>query len=339
MQQLSRLLIVILALALVLPTASFAQDDPVDLRFTLWIADDHPAIAGVFRPLADAYTAQNPNVTIEYVFIPNAEYASGLGVQLSGNDAPDAGWMLERDALAFRDAGVLLDLSDVLVEDAAYNYADFSTSLLGLWTADEAVYGIPFSSSPFITIYNAELFEEAGLDTPAELAARGEWTWEALAEAARVIREETGAWGFVGNDGSARLYGPDPWTTLAPLMRAYGGDLLVGNECTFDSEGSVEAMELLHRMIYEDRSTVPPGDEVNFWPGEVGITLGQISRLANLDEATFEWGIAPLPSGPTGDVAVVGQAAIVVFDGENNENQEVAADFVRFLTTEESVTQ
>ncbi|MEL6524276.1 MAG: extracellular solute-binding protein, partial [Chloroflexota bacterium] len=230
-------------------------------------------------------------------------------------------------------------LKMVMNGDEEYDYADFSEPASTQWVVDDAVYGVPFSTSPFITIFNKDLFAAAGLETPDVLATNGEWTWEALQSSAQAIADQTDSWGFVGNDGGTTMYGSNPWGTLIPLLRAYGADIITDNECTMNSEAGNIAIQLIHDMVYADRSTVPPGDETVFWTGDVGITFGQISRLSNLDEAEFEWGIAELPSGPAGFNPVIGQAAIVAFDGVNNENQEIAADFVRFLTTETGVTR
>jgi multiple sugar transport system substrate-binding protein len=244
---------------------------------------------------------------------------------------------VERNGPAFLDAGILFDLSDTLQSDETYDYDDFSPPALGQWLDGDAVYGIPFSTSPFVTIYNKTLFDEAGLESPDVLAERGEWTWEALAAAAKTIKEETGQWGFVSHDASLYLANGQRWGTIVPLLRAYGTDIFDADGCTMNSDAAVEAFSLVHSMIFEDQSVVPPGSEVVFWGGEVGVTFGQLSRLSNLDEADFEWGITRMPSGPAGDVAIIGQAAIVVFDGENNERQAAAADFVKFLTTKEGV--
>lgn len=335
-----KLVCLILLLTLIVPGAGLAsaQDDPVTLRYTFWIALDHPAVIDAFQPLAEAYMAENPNVTIEYSFIPFAEYNTTIGTQLSGNEPPDAGWIVERSGPAFQDAGILYDLGPTLREDEAYDFADFSEPALGLWTEDEVVYGIPFSTSPFITTFNATLFEQAGIETPAELAAKGEWTWEALREAARAIKEETGAWGFVSVDAALYTSTGNAWATIIAPLRAYGTDVFdAENNCTMDSEAAVESLGLLHQMIFEDQSMVPPGTEVVFESGNVGMTIGQVSRLTNLDDATFEWGITTMPGGPAGDAHIIGQAAMVVFDGANNTKQEAAADFVKYLTSEEGV--
>jgi multiple sugar transport system substrate-binding protein len=334
---LKKLTVVLFLIALVIPAANFAAAQDQSLVFTMWIATDHPATINVFVPLADEYKAQT-GVSVEFVFLPYDEYDAQLATRLSSNDPPDAGWVVERNGPAYIDAGVLYDLAPTLKGDPEYDYADFSVPASAQWVVGDAVYGVPFSTSPFITIFNKDLFAAAGVDTPDVMAANGEWTWDALRNAAKAIVDKTDSWGFVGNDGGAAMYSPAPWGTITPILRAYGADIIANNKCVLNSDQGVEAMQLLHDMIFTDKSVVPPGDETVFWTGDVGMTFGQISRLSNLDDATFGWGIAPLPSGPAGYKPIIGQAAISVFNGKNNKKQELAADFVRFLTTKDGVT-
>lgn len=335
----NRTLLFVLVIFLLSFAFSASAQDEVELVFTFWIPTDHVIVESALGPIAEAYMEANPNVTIRYEFIPFAEYETTIATRLSGSDAPDAGWIVERNGPAFIASGVLYDLGETLRSDADYDYADFSEAASAQWLDGDGVYGVPFSTSPFLTIYNKTLFEAAGLETPDVLYANGEWTWEALRESAATIADSTDAWGFVGTDGGAGMYQTLRYATLLPLMRAYGADIIADETCVANSEGAVEAVSLLHAMIFEDLSTVPPGDETVFWTGDVGITFGQISRLSNLDEAEFEWGVAPLPVGPAGESPVIGQAAIAVFNGVNNENQAIAADFVRFMTTQDGVTQ
>jgi multiple sugar transport system substrate-binding protein len=334
---LKKLAVLLFLVALVAPVANFAAAQDQSLVFTMWIANDHPATVNVFVPLADEYKAQT-GVSVEYVFLPYDEYDAQLATRLSSDDPPDAGWVVERNGPAYIAAGVLYDLGPTLNGDPTYDYADFSVPASAQWVVGDAVYGVPFSTSPFITIFNKDLFAAAGVDTPDVMAANGEWTWDALRTAAKAIVDKTDSWGFVGNDGGAAMYSPAPWGTITPILRAYGADIIANNKCVLNSDQGVEAMQLLHDMIFTDKSVVPPGDETVFWTGDVGMTFGQISRLSNLDNATFGWGIAPLPSGPAGYKPIIGQAAISVFNGKNNKKQELAADFVRFLTTKDGVT-
>lgn len=312
-----------------------AAGEPVDLRFTLWIPSDAPHME-VFNLIKDEYEAANPNVSIEYDFIPFGDYESTITLQLAGTNPPDAGWLVERSAPTFTGAGVLVDLSQAVRSDPDYRYDDFAESALGLWVDGDAVYGIPFSTSPFLILYNRSLFTEAGVSTPEELIAAGEWNWQRVAEVVDEIQDETGSFGFLSSDG--KLFTGDPWPTIYAFMAAYGGTPWdEADQCGFSSAGSIEGLSLLHDMIFTDKSAVPPGTEIDFFAGGAAVTIGQLSRVNRLADATFEWGIAPLPGGPSGEVAIIGQAAITAF--AKAPHPEVAADFVRFLTTEENVTR
>ncbi len=306
---------------------------PVNLRFTVWTGSE--AHLAVLNGIADGYKAINPNVSVQFDTIPFGDYISKVTLQLAGSNPPDAGWMLETSAPTFVDSGVLADLSAV-VSSPEYDYADLSAPAMGLWVKDDAVLGVPFSTSPFIIMYNQDLFEAAGVPTPDELLANGEWTWEKFAEVAQAITEASaeGVYGYDTVDASG--YTTRVWHTLVPIVRSYGGDAwdAAGTTCMMGSPEAIAAVQLYHDMVYVGKGAVPPGEQADFYSGAAGMTTAQISRVSKLVDATFTWGIVPLPSGPAGDAQVIGQAAVVAF--EASPNKAVAADFVAFMTNKES---
>lgn len=324
----------VLSLLMTLTFTGFAQED-ITIRYTLWIPPD-AAQMEAFNTIKAEYEAANPGVTIQYSYIAFNDYESVLTLQLSGNNPPDAGWLVERSAPTFIQAGVLADIGDTLRADDAYDYADFSQTASSLWIEDESVYAIPFSTSPFVFIYNETLWEEAGATLPDALIAEDNWNWESVAEQLALITQETGVYGFQSND--AGLYTGNFWITVVPILRAFGGDAWsADNECLFNSEGSVQGLTTIHNMIFTDQSAVPPGTEINFFAGDAGATIGQLSRVGQLADAEFEWDIAPLPAGTAETPYVIGQAAMAVFN--NSANPEVAADFVKFVTSHENIAR
>ncbi len=311
-----------------------AQDDEeITLHFTQWIPADSPR-GERFVEIAEEYTELNPNVTVQFDFIPFADYVTTLPLRLSGSNPPDAGWLLENVAPTWLESGILADMGEALRSDPDYDFDDLSESGMELWVDGEAVYGVPFSTSPFIMIYNRDIFEAAGVDTPDVMLENGEYTWENLAAALRTIREETDTVGLESVN-NALYSGERVWHTLIPIIRAFGGDAWDEDyTCQMNSPETIAALELFHSMIFEDRSVEQPGQVVNFYGGDVAVLMGQLSRVAPLADADFEWDIAPMPAGPAGQADVIGQAAFVVFN--NSPNRDVAIDFVKFLTTEEN---
>lgn len=304
------------------------------LRFTIWSGNQ--AHLDMLNRFAEAFKDEYPSVNVQLDVIPFGEYIQKVTLQLAGGNPPDLGWIAEAAAPTFIEAGVLAELSDVLKADPEYDFADFSEPALKLWVRGDEIYGVPFSTSPLITFYNRDMFEAAGVANPAELVQRGEWTWERFREIARRVTEMTpaGTYGFeTGTEG----YGAHLWGTITPMLRAYGADAwnTAGTECLLNSPEAVQAMEMYHGLIFEDRAAVPPGEQADFFTGRSAMTMTQLSRTALLVDASFEWGIAPLPKGPAGDVALVGQAALVVF--QNAQNRDLAKAFVKFMTSRDNV--
>jgi multiple sugar transport system substrate-binding protein len=326
--------LITLGLFLLLAVGS-SQGQPTTLRFTIWSGNQ--AHLDMLNGFAEAFREENPDVTVQLDVIPFGDYVEKVTIQLAGGNPPDLGWLAEATAPTFIDAGVLANLAPVLRGDPDYDFTDFSETALGLWVDGEDVYGVPFSTSPFFTYFNRDMFEAAGVPTPAELAEQGEWIWETFAEVAKATTDATptGTYGFETSDGEG--FGSRVWGTITPMLRAYGADVWnsEGTECQLDSPEAAEAMQLYHNMIFVDRSVVPPGEQASFFAGQAAMTVTQISRAAQLVDATFEWGIAPLPSGPVGDAPIIGQAAIVVF--QNARNRDLAMEFVKFMTRTENV--
>ena len=310
-----------------------AAAEPVNLRVTVWSGNEKHL--QTMNDIATAYKAKNPNVSVKFDVIPFADYLSKLTVQMSGNNPPDLGWVVETSAPALIDAGVLVDQKPSLDKTQGYNFAEYSQPAMGLWQRGGAVYGIPFSTSPFFVVYNKDLFAKAGTDTPDKLLAQGKWTWETLAQAAKAIQATGGGvYGFQPVDSF-----PYNAHIIAPVIRAYGGDLwdATGTKCMLNADSSVKAMQLIHDMLFKDKSATPIGDKSDFYAGQVGMATAQLSRLAKLDKAPFKWDVIPLPSGPAGDSQMVGQAALGVF--RSGKNQATALDFAAFMTNAENTAK
>lgn len=304
-----------------------------ELRFTVWTGSE--AHLKMLNEIAESFKATHPDVTVRFETIPAADYTQKLTFQLAGGNPPDLGWMMEDAAPTFAAAGVLMDLGSTLRSAEGYDFADYSEPALGLWVDGEAVYGVPFSTSPFMIYFNKTLFDEAGLEDPLQLAAAGKWNMDTFQDVAKTIKEKTGKWGFEFKDGQG--YDSRIMHALMPPIRAYGGDVWANGECGFDKPEAIAAVQQLHDMVFKDKSIVPPGEQGDYFSGSSAMTINQISRASKMPEAGFDWGIAPLPSGPAGESPVIGQAAIVVF--ERGAQKELAAEFVAHMTNKENVAK
>lgn len=326
----------IAAVALVLagcsgsPGGTETPDEPVELRMTVWTADETQL--AMFQEIADAYIEENPELVSKVTFepIPFDDYTTTLTTQLAGGNAPDLGWILESYAPEFVQSGALADITDALKDHEGYDYDDLLDSSLALWEQDDRLFAYPFSNSPFAMFVNTDQLEAAGQPNPADLVASGEWTFDAARDMSAAAAEKSGKSGLVVRDFDYKV-----WENLASVWAAWGASPWSedGKTCTLTDPAMLDAMTWIHDAVFVDDAMPGPGVTADFFAGDAAMTITQISRASSLDDS-FAWDVVPLPDGPEGRQNVIGQAGIGVF--ANAEHPTVAADFLAYFTNPEN---
>ena len=309
-----------------------ASSGPVHIKIATWTSN--PDQIALLQSFVDEFAAKEGiEINSEFESIEFGEYNTKLSLELQGSQAPDVFWVLETSAPAFIASGLLAPLDEALAE---YNPEDFSAKAMELWQNGGTTYAVPFSTSPFFMIYNADLFAAAGIETPDQLAAEGNWDWDTFRAASKAIKDATGVWGYQTVDGGG--YDVRILHNLCPIIRSYGGDAWTNDgQILINSPESAEAVQLFHDMVYVDGSVVPPGDQSDFFSGAAAMTAAQVSRVSKLSDVDFAWGVAPMPAGPMGDVPVTGQAGIGAYS--KGPNVEIAKKLVAYMTNEECVAR
>ncbi len=316
------------ALALGL-TACGADEEPstgpVSLRMTVWSSNE--AHLKLFNEIADAYKAKNPRVTeVKFDPIPFENYTTTLTTQIAGGNAPDLAWILENSAPDFVGSGALVPLKSKI-----QNPGELVPAATKLWEKDGELFAYPFSTSPFGMFVNNDMLKAAGQQTPAELIAAGQWTWDKAVAAAAASAAKSGKSGLVVRDFDYK-----GWDNLSTVWTGWGAQAWSadGKTCGFDQQPMVDAMTFLHKAIFTDKALPGPGTTADFFAGESAMTITQISRASLLKDAKFGWDLVPLPTGPKGEYSVIGQAGLGVL--KKGKNADVAADFLAFFTSPEN---
>jgi multiple sugar transport system substrate-binding protein len=310
-----------------------SQDRSGSKRLTMTVWTTNPVQLKLLGDLGAEFSKAHGGGKVEIQSIPQADYLTKLSIKLSGGTPPDVGWMGAPDAVGMSKYDQLVNLGPDLKKDPSYNIGDFVPAAFTNWQGSGQLWGVPFSTSPFFTIYNKNLLAKAGAPDPAQLAASGRWTWPALADLGRRMQPTlpAGSYVFQSNDGG--IYGKLVWTTLEPLVRAYGGRVFDPDtgECQLNSRQSVDAVEAYRAMVFTDKTAVPPGNQADFFAGKAAVTFTQTSRLSQLKGANFTWGVAPLPAGPGGPVNFTGQSGLVAF--KDGKHQKLAIELIKFMTS------
>jgi multiple sugar transport system substrate-binding protein len=296
---------------------------------------------GVIDGLLDSVRAERPGMEISIITVPWGEYVQKLSVlQLSG-DAPDIVWAADTHLQAFMENDILVDISAIRNDgDSDYDFDDFTESSLEFVTKDGNLYGIPFSVAPTFIIYNEDLFEAAGLETPYSLWQRGDWNYETFREAVVGITDKaSGTYGYPPIEPSGFMllamnflwgYGAEP----------FNDDL---SQFTLNTPEGRDAMQFIWDLYNEDDVLPLPGElepRSGFNSGRLAMAqsgVSDLNRAAMTGDVDFNWSIAPMPEGPADGPVRMGYAAWAVLNDRHSE--DTILDVLKAVTNVDATTE
>lgn len=301
---------------------------PVTLRFAVYgDAGERRA----YRTLARAYTRAHPQVTVEVSASSGFAGASRrLDRQLAAGRGPDV-FVTDATAMPALQAAGRLQPVDELLEQRGISFGD-SYERLGLeaMAADSALQCMPSDVSPYVVYYNPTLVSplrsgRPGERTPSSLTG---WTWDQFVRTAR----------RASGNGVKGLYLPPSLSTLTPLMRSAGTDVVDDpsrpTTLTLSSSASVAALTRILTVARNARIAPTPAELAQqdavgrFEDGRLGMLIGTralVPRLRHHLGLSFD--VFPLPSlGVSATVADVEGYCLNRASGQT----AAAADFLAF---------
>lgn len=276
-----------------------------------------------FRDFFSAFRAAYPNIELTEQGVTYNELLDKFRTALLGNAAPMVIRLQILGGTEFAAKGYLEELGP---EDVGYSRNDFWPGALKAVTWEGVSYGIPTNNETMALIWNADIFERAGLDPENPPA-----TWDDLVEYSRIIKEKLGVsgYGLVARQNA----GNTPYRFM-PQMWAYGGGVFdeadpdpTYDKIRVDSPESKRALQAAVDMYVRDKS-VPVSALTNqqadnqapFLSGQLAMVISHPSEYGRLLELLNEASGADkevaqkvidniryglLPTGPDGRRAVV----------------------------------
>jgi len=333
---------VVIGLVLVaLVFGTVAAQDETALRWRT--RPDNQAEIDVYQTVSDGVDEAWEGVTLQYEpgGTETAGYQATLLTEVAAGTAPDVFWIPGTDVATFALAGAILNLNE-LVTAADFDVSVFYPQQVAELTYNPetmdnegALWGLPRDASAMVLYYNADLFDEAGVEYPDVQMANGTWDWDALRETAEAIAALS--------SGGNQIYGVnfDAWWGPLMLWINAAADNGYNNyfneartECGLNSPATTEALTFL-RGLYADELAVPFGTsaEPAFVAGQVGMYLnGRWATPNNITNLDFNWNAAEVPAAPNGGRSNwLFWGAYVV--NANTEHPEEAFDLVTRLTS------
>lgn len=159
--------------------SSSSKENNTTIDFAIHVAnpkDQEPA----FYKVIERFQEKNPNIKINLIGKEQQEHVKSIKMMSQSNQLPDIFWMLPSSAEELQDSGMLMDLTDFLVENPKIKES-LNESMLNAYNKGGIQYGLPYQ--PLITgfFYNKELFDKYGLQIPE--------TFDDLIEVTKVFNE------------------------------------------------------------------------------------------------------------------------------------------------------
>ena len=303
-----------------------------DVEIELWTKEGDPQIAYV-ESLAEAYSAEHPNVTINVVNKDVEVLREDLvNTALAPESAPELVWTVADHVGPFTSADVIQSL------DGQVDTAPYEEGALSAVQVDGTTWGIPISNgNQLMLYYNKSL---VGDEPPAD-------TDELIATAAENTGD--GSYGLVFNETESF------W--LTPWLAGFDASVFAddGVTPTLDTPEMQAALEFLYGLKYTEEVMPSEADYTIasdlFTTGDAAMIVNGDWELGNYaDQMGDDLGVAPLPTvTSTGQdpapytagsfymvpSAVEGDALTVVLDfiswSTNTENQILMVEELRRL--------
>lgn len=173
---------------------------------------------------------------------------------------------------------ILGDDADVLSDQTILNYLDLGDGKACLM---KQVLGSGTVEATYPLAFNKQLLEDANLEDPRDLYARGEWTWDKFVEYCKALTKDTNGDGAVDQYGFAGF----KEDVLEQLLMSNGASIASGKTQGLTDAATIETLEFYAKLYNEYNVCAPfPADDngdvtrfqyrdgnIGFWPSAAWI--------------------------------------------------------------------
>jgi multiple sugar transport system substrate-binding protein len=336
MKKRSAAVAVFAAAALVLSGCSAAQTESGEhtITFMGWGSDTEIA---VFNDMIAQYEDAYPDVKVDYITVPAADFQTKLQTMIASNKTPDVFYLAPENVMPFASSGIVADLSDYVDNNELFDPANVWQKAIDMYRYDGttpgkgAVYGLPKDIGPFALAYNKDLFDAAGVTAPDP---ESPWTWDEFVAAAKKLTSGT---------GDDKVYGSAPYS-LESAVWSNGGDWLNADhtEVTVTDPKFTEALQWVADLSLKE-GVVPTSEEESslpsfqrFMDGKVAMMgVGPWNQGGFWADAKFNWDLMPWPVSPATGERAVWYGGIGFGVANSSKDKEDASNLAAFLAFNE----
>jgi len=307
-----------------------AGEEPRELVLWEWAMTEIPQVV---EPLYENFEKEyNVKLIIESLNLNDLMTKLTIGAE--SGELPDVAELFSAMLVpALGKKGALEPLSSYIAKEGGDEFlSKFNPNLL--YRYKNEIYSLPILAFNAGLYYNKSILEENGFDSPPK-------TWDELVEIAKKCTDiGKGVYGFGinGNDSECLF-------NVASFIAQNEGRVgKVNGEIMINSPESVEALQFVIDLV--NKYKVTPSFVTSdykvirelFMAGKLAMYIDGPNIAGWIVEKNpdFEWGTATLPKGKVvGSAVSTGDTEYGMF--ANSKNKDLAWEFVKFMTSEESI--
>ena len=261
-------------------------------------------------------------VTVKKVVYPTYDdLLNTLPSQVAAKTNPDVLYWTNEQLAEYVGNGVLAKLGG-LVSENKIDLGQFYSGLVGGWTIDGALYGVPFNGQDSALVVNLDLLKQAGIAGPPTSMAE-------LQKDALQIKQKTGETGVVLLDNLFHI---------SQYVYAFGGGWGYGK--TIDTPQNAQGLQFLVDLFTKDKSAATAKQLGAAWDGEafakgtVGFSTGGPWYIGYMQQAgpKVHYALLPIPTSTGGTTMVTYGGGLSVF--ANAKDKQAAGRLIAYLTND-----
>ncbi|HBF37011.1 MAG TPA: hypothetical protein DDW50_06790 [Firmicutes bacterium] len=327
-----------LVFCIIFASAGFAAEKKITLRFANW-GSTEKATSDTFKKMIADFEAKNPTIKIDSVSFPYGDIKQQVLVMSAAGDVLDVVQAERAMVDSYIGSGYVTDVERYFSKSYLN---DFYPNILNDLKSGGKIYGIPWIASPWVLVYNKELFTKAGLNpnTPPQNLT------QLMDDAGKLsgLKDKDGnsVYGLGETTGNVPISG----SSIYRIMLTFGGGIWnKRGQVAINTKGNVDAFRYL-KTLYEKKynpETAKLKDLRNLMAiGRLGMYFDQTWGMGGIyginPAIKSQLGMAPIPAtSVTSGLSDLNAHVLCIM--KDSKHKKEAAKFIEFITSKETLVE
>lgn len=301
----------------------------VKLAVGIWDTNQKPTLDAMI----EAYTKENPDVSVEIQLTPWKDYWTKLEASATGGTAPDIFWLNTLHAEVYQEGGILADLTEAAEKSDIGLYENYAEAMTSSYTIGGKLYAIPKDTGTAALWYNKELFDKAGVEYPSD-----DWTWDDMLAASEKLKGNMG-------EGVYAIGSPVDFENYSSTIFAAGGNIINEDKTapTYTMPETMEGVQCWIDLIEKGYSPsiadlTDSSPATRFEAGRLAMFMGgsyMTTQFASNEEIKGKIDLVEYPAYNGKEPNMAGGLGYAVY--KKSKQLDAATDFALWLGGEEAM--